>query len=46
MIIVSQENFLQLEVSGFFLREEGDFYYLDLRPVDPEPEGELRYTVL
>ena len=46
MIIVSQENFLQLEVSGFFLREEGDFYYLDLRPIEPEPEGELRYTVL
>ena len=29
-----------MEVSGFILREEGDFYYLDLRP--SEAEAELR----
>ena len=37
-----QENFLLMEVSGFILREEGDFYYLDLRPSEAEVEGELR----
>ena len=31
-----------MEVSGFILREEGDFYYLDLRPSEAEAEGELR----
>ena len=29
-----------MEVSGFILREEGDFYYLDIRP--SEAEAELR----
>ena len=28
-----------MEVSGFILREEGDFYYLDLRPSEVEAEG-------
>ena len=29
-----KENFLKMEVAGFILREEGDFYYLDLKPCE------------
>ena len=29
-----KENFLKMEVAGFILREEGDFYYLDVKPCE------------
>ena len=37
-----KENFHKMELHGFILREENDFYYLDIKPFDSESESEFR----